>query len=203
MATYHSPAPSVRAIAERLINAEPELRHLRGIRIEYLFQSEASRSGGKLTLGKARKISGFNALLSTAAAVDNPEATSEGLEFFLLTVAYDTWELMNAKQREALTYHELKHFNVFVDDDGDYTLSIQPHDVEVFADELRKYGLWKQDLAAFVHNIGSDMLSLWADSVAGEEHSANFLREGSGLFLAPGENDTLPEAAAQDEPPFK
>lgn len=163
MAVYHSAAPEVRRLAEMLIKRESEFVHLRGLRIEYLFRSEASRSAGKLTLGKARKITGLNALLATPDIADNPDATSEGAEFFVLEIAHDTWEMMNSRQREALTYHELLHFGVFVDDDGDAHLSIVPHDVEAFGLEIQKYGPWKQDLYAFFETAGADdFLDLWA-----------------------------------------
>lgn len=213
MAVHHSPAPAVKVIADRLIDSEPEFRHLRNVRIEYLFQSEASRSGGKLILGRARKITGFNALLGTPEALEDADTTSEGLEFFLLTVAADTWLLMSSRQREALVFHELMHFNINIDDEGNALLSLRPHDLEAFGAELAKYGAWKQDVVEFMQRVGSDMLSLWAALDLDEEEPFNMLRDGSGYLDAEharelagvNEDGEIRVAAATgdpSEPPF-
>jgi hypothetical protein len=44
-------------------------------------------------------------------------------------------------QMEALIFHELKHAKI-----EDMVPVIVPHDCEVFADEIKRYGLWKSDL---------------------------------------------------------
>lgn len=171
MALTHSVAPAVRTIAERLINKHEQFRPLRDIRIEYVFRSEAQRTNGKIILGKARKITGMNALMATPDLFGDPDATSEFATFFALEIGLDTWDLMNFRQREALVFHELCHFAVDVDDEGNAVLWIRPHDVEAFAAEVQQYGPWKMDLYQFFMDVGGpEMLSDIFHQVGPPEH---------------------------------
>jgi hypothetical protein len=201
MALTYSAAPEVQRIADRLIKDEPEFRPLRKIRIEYLFRSEAERGKGKLTLGKARKVTGMNALLATPDLVADPEATSEHAAFFAMEIAHDTWELMNMRQREALIHHELCHFQLDLDEEGNVALWIKPHDVEVFASEVRKYGPWKMDLYEFFVDVGAnDVIDLFNQG----QPPAHFAPRPEGVG-EDGEVIEGPWAAGQEsepEPPF-
>lgn len=208
MPVHHSAAPEVRRIAENLI---PKYhKHLVGIRMEYLFQSQASRGGGKITLGKARKITGFNALLSTPDLLDDPDATSEGCEYFLITIAADMWELLGDKARVALIDHELSHCKVDRTEDNDVILSMYPHEIEEFADVLHRHGLWRPDLTNFMRNVGSDMLSLWSDLPPNDEEfyvqrdgHDNFAEEAALARAASGVNpDGEVQTTADGEPLF-
>lgn len=191
MAVHHSAAPQVERVAEHLIKTCQEFAHLRNVRMEYVFRSEAERSKGKLTLGKARKISGLNALLATPDIAHDPEATSEGSAFFVIEMAFDMWGMMNPRQREALTYHELLHCQIHVDDEGDVILSIRPHDVEAFGEEIAKYGPWKQDLYEFFETAGaSDVLELWNEGT------------WSPQVIEGGQSELAAAASEADEPPF-
>lgn len=187
MAAHHFAAPDVRRIAETLIAKHH--KHLTGIRMEYLFLSEASRRNGKITLGTARKITGYNALLSTPSVIGDPEGTSEGLEYFLITIAADTWELLPDKARIALVDHELAHCAIDRNDDGEVSLSLRNHEIEEFAAILRRHGLWKPDLTDFMHKVGSDMLNLWAE----------LTDDDTTLRLVPNEEDPPPGISADGE----
>lgn len=162
MATYRY-APEVRNIAAPLIEAHHD--HLKKIRIEFVFRSEAARSGGQLVLGKARKVSGLNALLSLPEAEieDVDETTSDDQDFFVVEIAHDTWMWMEDKQRRALVDHELCHCRIEYDDDGALKLVVAAHDVEEFAAVVERWGLWKPDLTRFVRAIGSTQLALFVD----------------------------------------
>lgn len=199
MAVTYSPAPEVQRIAEALIKKHVEFGMLRRIRIDYVFRSAAARDKGKLTLGKAKKITGLEALLATPDLASDPEATSEFAAFFALEVAADTWELMNYRQREALVFHELCHFSVDVDEEGNAILSIRPHDVEAFAAEIQHYGPWKMDLYEFLDNIGAhDVIDIFNQGQPPAMFSVK-----PGVDEATGEVLEGPWAAAtEDEPPF-
>lgn len=161
-AVYYSPAPDVARIGGRLIAQYHQ--HLLKTRVEFLFRSKASSSGGKTTLGKARKVSGLNALLATPDVVEDPEGTSELLSFFVIEIAQDMWGFLSDKQRVALVDHELCHCKLGVNEKGEIVLSIAAHDVEEFAEIVIRHGLWKPDLSQFVRSMGSDQLSIWAES---------------------------------------
>jgi hypothetical protein len=82
MSATYRPAPSVERIAQALIGKHHH--HLSDVRVDYVFRSEAAKSGGKTVMGKARKISGLNAYL--AQQVD-PDETPAG-------IAEDVWAVL-------------------------------------------------------------------------------------------------------------
>jgi hypothetical protein len=125
--TFRS-APEVEAIAEELI--EEHHPHLMGAKIIYVFRSKAEQGKGKVTLGTASKLSGLLGFLLQAD--------------FLIVMAEDEWLILSAKQKRALTDHELMHCGE--DENGYY---LRPHDVEEFEQIVSRHGLWKSDLAAF------------------------------------------------------
>src|SRR5437868_13446829 len=131
MPAYYSPAPSVAAIGRKVIASHHP--HLRGTRVDFIFRSEAQKKGGKLQLGSAEKVTGWKALLATPDVADDDAASSEGLEFFLVTVARDLWEHLADWQRVALVDHELCHCQIDTDDDGLPVLTLVGHDVEEFS----------------------------------------------------------------------
>lgn len=47
---------------------------------------------------------------------------------------------------EAILYHELSHIEVVEDKEGIMRVRIRPHDAEVFTEEIRRFGLWWDDL---------------------------------------------------------
>lgn len=220
MPITHWAAPEVRRVAERLIVEHH--RHLQGVRMEYLFQSEASRRNGRITFGTAQKVTGWKALLSTPDVADDPEGTSEGLEYFLITIAHDMWLLMPPKARTALVDHELSHCYVEMSDD-DVLLSMRSHEIEEFSGVLKRHGLWRVDLIDFVRRVGPEEVSIWQDLPPdlemGDEEEIPFdqlqVNPGTEVWtpskfdqVPPGvssDGEVLREAAAEGpevEPPF-
>src|SRR5213075_2971413 len=128
---FYMPAPSVAAIGRKIITSFHP--HLRGTRVEFVFRSQAQKVGGKMRLGSAKKMTGAEALLSTPDVLDDDAATSEGLDYFLVTIAHDLWQHLDDDQRVALVDHELCHCEIETDEDGEPQLSLKAHDVEEFA----------------------------------------------------------------------
>jgi predicted metallopeptidase len=123
-------------IAEQLIASYHE--HLAGETIIYLFRSEHSEEKGKITLGKARKITGLNAFLATKPIEEEPV---EPPVLYVIEIAYDTWLKLTGPQRIALVDHELQH----ITPDG-----LRAHDVEEFRAIVARHGMWKPDLKDFL-----------------------------------------------------
>lgn len=139
MPTYEF-AQEVKAIAAVLIRDVEQHKPLADARIEYVWRDKASKSNGRVVLGKARKVSGLNAFL-----IQEGEAE----DLFVVEIAADTWGRLELPQRRALVDHELCHLRVDHDDDGMPVLSMRGHDLEEFACIVERYGLWKSDVAAF------------------------------------------------------
>lgn len=132
MTTTYWYAPEVEELARKLIEEHhPELV---GIRIDYVFRSPAANHGGKVVLGKARKISGLAAFL----------AHHEGA-FLVMEIAGDVWQELTERKRAALVDHELCHMGT--DDNGGP--KILSHDVEEFVVVVERHGIWKRDLESF------------------------------------------------------
>lgn len=143
--TTYTTASEAEHIATRLIDEHH--RHLLDTRVEFVFRDKASKSKGKVTLGKARKVSGLNAFLSRRT--EDGEDT-DGADFFVIELAQDEWDDMPPSKRRALIDHELCHCTIEYDEEKDVvTLGIRAHDVEEFTEIIERHGLWKDDLADF------------------------------------------------------
>lgn len=144
----YSPAPEVALVAGRLI-ADHHL-HLAGQPIVYVFREPAARSRGKIVLGKARRVTGLNAFLVALAASDGAiedDGDEADHTFFVMEIARPQWDDAPTEARAALVDHELCHFGV---DDETGQLSIRSHDLEEFNDVVRRHGVWRDDVAAFL-----------------------------------------------------
>lgn len=144
--TSYRPASEVARIATDLIAKHHE--HLGDVEAEmqFVFRDKASKKGGRVVLGAARKVSGLNAWLAT----DQDEAYDEDAPgFFVIEIAEDEWQRLSDKQRVALVDHELSHCVIEWDDDGVPTLKIRSHDLEEFTTIVKRHGLWKEDLQWF------------------------------------------------------
>ncbi len=130
MATTYKIADDVQKRADKLI--EKVHTHLDGVHIEYVFRDPAAKSGQRIKLAKARKISGLNAFL---AGYSQP--------YLIIEVAEEEWKNMTAAQEKALVDHELSHCGWDVEKNEPY---IVPHDVEEFAGVIERHGLWRNDL---------------------------------------------------------
>lgn len=124
MATEWRKAPEyILDIAKRLIDQYHE--PLKTARIGIIMRSEAPVTGGRVTYGKAEKV-------SAKAQVHVPYD-------FIIWLAADRFGALAPLQREALIDHELCHCQW---DDFDMAASIRPHDVEEFTEILERYGYW-------------------------------------------------------------
>lgn len=125
-------APELRTLADELIDRfDAKFAHLPQLRIDYLWKAEGGSSKGKMRLGQTEKLSGLKQWYSSAD--------------FVVWLAVDNLQLAAAGEREieATLFHELCHIGISGESDQP---TLIPHDVEMFADEVRTYGIWKPDL---------------------------------------------------------
>ena len=135
-------AHDVAYIAAELIETIDELRPLADVRIEYLYIDKAPRSGGRVILGRARRVGGLSAVLAELDKFADLERCEEPRPFFVIEISEDIWQGLNDARRRALVDHELMHCTADLDTEGRPKLSTRPHDFEEFAAILRRHGLW-------------------------------------------------------------
>ena len=129
MAAIWSKAPDhVLEIVRRLIDLYHE--SLKDARIGVIMRSEAPVTGGRITYGKAEKV-------SAKAQVHVPYD-------FIIWLSEDQYWMLAPFQREALIDHELCHCRY----DTDTVAAIRPHDVEEFTEILERYGYWWPEASA-------------------------------------------------------
>lgn len=121
--TWEEAPQRVLDIARRIIDKHHP--NLRFARIAFVMRSEASKSAGRLTLGKAKKVS--------------PELQLHIEYDFIIWVAADWWQRLSPLQREALIDHELSHCKWDIDEKA---ASLVGHDVEEFTHIIQRYGFW-------------------------------------------------------------
>jgi hypothetical protein len=92
---------------------------------------------GHLTWGKAKKVGPLEKVFHSAD--------------FVIQINAVVWRELPPMPRRALLDHELMHCGTKTDDDGDETHYLRKHDVEDFVPIVRRYGLWKSDVEAFVN----------------------------------------------------
>jgi hypothetical protein len=63
---------------------------------------------------------------------------------FVIDLPFNIWCCLNSLEQEALLFHELLH--AWKDGDEEAVFRVQPHDFEVFAQEIEEYGLWNKGL---------------------------------------------------------
>lgn len=99
--------------------------------IAIVFKEKASKSGGKITLGKASKASPLFGVLGD-------------IEYkFIITLAADEWLNLSNRQRQALLDSMLCACRAEEDDKGNLQCSIALPDVSYFYDELDRWGDWR------------------------------------------------------------
>jgi len=128
-ATEYSAAPDVEKIAQPIINANH--RHLKSVKIEYVFASKTPVTNGKSIWGKLIKISGVNAYLSGDVG-----------DYFVMQISKPIWDELKPEKRKALVDHELCHGGV----DAHGKLFIKPHDLEEFAEVVNRHGIWTTEV---------------------------------------------------------
>lgn len=124
------PDDQATSIMQRLLADYDGFAKLADFDIEILWKKKGGNSGGMDILGKCTKPSGAFKHLTH-------------LDFLILLGA-DTVEArgFTYRQVEALIYHELCH----ADCDENGKPKTVGHDFELFADELREYGMWRENL---------------------------------------------------------
>lgn len=125
------PSVALSTIAEQIIRENPQrFGQLSGFEILVGWKRRGGSNKGKLRLGTCSRPRGV--LTGFTAA------------HFLITISADHAREygINGQQLEAVIAHELMHAGV--NEQGDPILL--PHDVEAFADEIRLYGLIREDL---------------------------------------------------------
>ncbi len=104
-------------------------RRLDGVKMAVLTRDKAGQRNGRPVL----------------AYVFLPPASMEALLAqkvqFVMVIAEDQWERLDAKKREALIDHELCHCAIDVDGKP----YLRPHDLEEFADVIERHGFWRKD----------------------------------------------------------
>ncbi len=130
-------APVVRDVANKLINERHS--HLGPIEMRYYFFSKEIKTGDEQVWGRARKVSGLNAVLA------HPNEDTDR-QFFTIEIWRTIWDRLTPEHREALVDHELHH--CWVDDNG--KLVILKHDLEEFANVVRRYGPWRTNIQLFL-----------------------------------------------------
>lgn len=132
---YSDADDTVGFIAKGLIgNYHPELAEAR---ILYIFVSEASKKGGVELYGRVKKVSGFN---EWYMEVD-----------FIIEVAADKWNELDASQRTALVDHLLERCTGEENEKtGEMSWKIREPDVQEFESILNRHGAWHSTLAGFV-----------------------------------------------------
>jgi hypothetical protein len=130
-------------LAQRLIRENHP--HLLDAKIGFMYRSEAAKSGNKLVLGKARKVS---------------EEQQVFIDFdFVIWVARKEFYEYMPEQCEAMVDHELCHCGGSF---GEW--KIKHHDVDEFLSIVVRHGLWHPDLsfaAKAFENAGKGQAALF------------------------------------------
>lgn len=117
------------AIAQDLINTEPELRYIKDsrARIAYLDSDQAKKAlGDKLVHGECEKVQAKN---RWSIPYD-----------FTITLFPKNNVGMSEDQIRVLLFHELLHVGIDMGPDGEETYSVTPHDLMDFKIIIDRFG---------------------------------------------------------------
>lgn len=92
---------------------------------------------GRLVWGRTRKVS------SQERIFHNHD--------FVITLNCAVWAELDDQSKRALIDHELSHCGSKTNDEGEVSYYLRKHDLEEFVGIVRRYGLWKSDIEAFVN----------------------------------------------------
>lgn len=128
-------APDIERIANALIGTCADLDFLEEVHIRYRWRRKGQNKAGKIVLGYCQKLSGQ--LRDEMGGGD-----------FQIVLNAENCGLrdLRAWQLEALVYHELNHIAPPDEDDPESVPTLIGHDVEMFTSEVRRYGLWTNEL---------------------------------------------------------
>lgn len=122
-------ADDLRELADRVIEARPELSIIRDfdIKVAYVRSYESKTSKGKQINAECRLVNGvYTAFLPYD---------------FIITFYEPNMYYMTEKQQKILMLHELKHIGI-----GERGYRIENHDIEDFKDILLEYGMDWNDM---------------------------------------------------------
>ena len=144
----YRPAVEVKEIADRLIPKYHSHLIDFSVRLEYVFVDKTPKSKGVEVWGTCRKVTSLNAFLANQQEGSDP--------FFVITISEPVWDVLPPEKREALVDHELCHAwseasqNEDDDEADPVKMSVRPHDLEEFSCIVRRHGLWRDGVKAFV-----------------------------------------------------
>lgn len=130
-------APDIERIANALIGTCADLDFLEEVRIRYRWRRKGQNKAGKIVLGYCQKLSG-----------QLRDEMGGGDFQIVLNAENCALRDLRAWQLEALVYHELNHIAPPDEDDPESVPTLIGHDVEMFTAEVRRYGLWTNELRA-------------------------------------------------------
>lgn len=134
-------APEVHDVADELMDRFPTFSHLAEHRLAYLFQTAMPKPrGGCATIGRAHVV---NDLYRTVTG---------GLDG-IVVVNKPWWDTATDRQRQALVYHELCHFDTNPETGA---LGTVKHDLELFIGEAAHFGDWRVAIREL-----AEQLSVW------------------------------------------
>lgn len=136
------PGREIERIAQRLISQHQQrFGHLKEFEVVYLWKAKGGGSGGRLTLGKCVKASGLARHFSNAD--------------FVIWLAADNVAAyrLTPRQIEALVFRQLLKAGVSVDKDDNVKPVLLGYDYEGFAEELRVYGFWSDELGRMADTV--------------------------------------------------
>jgi len=129
-ATWSEASSEVVARAGRLIKEHHLQLNENGVRIGFIFRSEAASSRGRTILGDISKIG---------------DKLRPVLDYdFIVWISEDDYTGLDEQRRDALIDHQLCH--IALSDSGGWT--VRGHDIEEFNKIIERYGAWNADLYA-------------------------------------------------------
>jgi hypothetical protein len=148
--------PEAAEIAEALIAEHHP--HLEDASVLYLATSQKRKSRGQVVLGTAGKMAPPQRYLSSGVQ----QSVEAGADFLLIFTEAE-WMRLTGEQRRAAVDHELCHCiqttRETADGEIEYGWGLRGHDVECFAEEIERHGLWRRelrDLAAEMQQLPLD-----------------------------------------------
>ncbi|MCW5936757.1 MAG: hypothetical protein KIT11_05570 [Fimbriimonadaceae bacterium] len=156
-------APAWAASAEVARVARPLIlshhQDLAHARILYALCDRQETVRGATAWATASKLSGFQAWLACRAffsvGLVPPEMSESPGDVFVMRVFRDFWNQADERLREAVVDHELCHFELTVDDEGEERYWIKPHDVEEFAAVLGRHGDYRGEASLLMSYVSS------------------------------------------------
>jgi len=127
--------PDVDAVISYAV--ERRHQHIERAHIVGVGRPKAAKRHGKDVWASLKKPSPLERVLYEEERID-----------YILVVALDVWEELSEDYRRALIDHELSHAGGLDLDRDEWTLV--GHDIEEFANVVRRHGAWRGDVQAFL-----------------------------------------------------